>query len=317
MSPGPSSTPASVRLGTRGSALALTQANMVKARLESHWPGLSVQLVIIKTSGDANTKTPLYAIGGKALFVKELEEALADGRIDLAVHSCKDVPAFIPPGMEITCTLPREDARDAFISHKHASLGELPQGATIGSSSPRRAAQLLYLRPDLQIVPLRGNVDTRLRKLEEEGLDAIILAMAGLKRLGLADRVTEAVDKQTMLPCGGQGAIAIEIRASDDATRRLLGPLHDVETGLAIEAERAFLAAMNGSCTTPLGVFATRLASNELVLEGLLAAPSGAWLVRRRQVAPIAQGKALGKALADAILHDAFTQHGYIPEQVA
>jgi hydroxymethylbilane synthase len=290
---------------------------LVKARLESHWPGLCVEITIIKTSGDANTSVPLYAIGGKALFVKELEEALIDGRIDLAVHSCKDIPAFLPSGMEITCTLPREDARDAYISHRYSTLSSLPQGARLGSSSPRRAAQLLHLRPDLDIVPLRGNVDTRLRKLETERLDAIILAMAGLKRLGLSNKVTHALDKQTMLPAGGQGAIAIEIRENDPTTRNLLRPLHDVETGLAIEAERAFLTAMNGSCTTPLGAFSTRLSASELSLEGLLAANDGSWIVRRRQSAPINQAKALGKALADAILRDAVSQHGYIPPEPA
>ena len=250
---------AKLKIGTRGSQLALAQAHETRARLmKAHgWSEDDVEIIIIRTTGDMIRDRPLAEIGGKGLFTKEIEEALLDGRIDLAVHSMKDVPAILPDGLLISTYLPREDNRDAFISHVAASIDDLPEGAKVGTSSVRRAAQLLARRPDLEITGFRGNVGTRLDKLAAGEVDATFLACAGLNRLGLADRITQAVPPDIMLPAVAQGAIGIEIRENDADTRALLDPLDDKDTRTAVAAERGFLAELEGSCRTPLAAFAT------------------------------------------------------------
>ena len=250
---------AKLKIGTRGSQLALAQAHETRARLmKAHgWSEDDVEIIIIRTTGDMIRDRPLAEIGGKGLFTKEIEEALLDGRIDLAVHSMKDVPAILPGGLFISTYLPREDNRDAFISHVAASIDDLPEGAKVGTSSVRRAAQLLARRPDLEITGFRGNVGTRLDKLAAGEVDATFLACAGLNRLGLADRITQAVPPDIMLPAVAQGAIGIEIRENDADTRALLDPLDDEDTRTAVAAERGFLAELEGSCRTPLAAFAT------------------------------------------------------------
>ena len=265
-----------IRIGTRGSPLALAQAAEVRARLEAaHGPGRhSFDVRVIKTTGDRIQDRPLAEAGGKGLFTKELEEALLGGDIDLAVHSMKDMPTLLPAGLAIACLLPREDVRDAFISRKSASLMDLPPGAVMATSSLRRQAQVLHLRPDLKVVPMRGNVETRLRKLEEGIADATLLACAGLHRLGLADRITSAIPTDQMLPAVAQGAIGVEIRSEDEATAGLLSPLNDEVTALAVTAERAFLAKLEGSCRTPIAGLA-ELSGGHLVFRGMILTPDG------------------------------------------
>ena len=267
---------AKIRIGTRGSPLALAQARQVATRLGAAH-GLSpeqCELVIIKTTGDKITDRPLIEAGGKGLFTKELEEALFAGDIDLAVHSMKDMPAILPQGLAISAILKREDPRDAFVSITYASFDELPSGAVVGTSSPRRQAQALRLRPDLRIVPFRGNVETRLRKLEEGVADATFLACAGLNRLGLSQHITAAMSTEVMLPAVAQGAIGIEIRADDDATVRLVAPLNDAATALCVTAERAYLAHLEGSCRTPIAGLA-ELSGGSLHIRGEILTPNG------------------------------------------
>ncbi len=266
-----------IRIGTRGSPLALAQTQEVRARLEAaHGSGApAIEVRVIKTSGDRIQDRPLSEAGGKGLFTKEIEEALLAGEIDLAVHSMKDVPTVLPAGLTIACLLPREDVRDAFISHKARSLAELPVGATLGTSSLRRQAQVKRVRPDVSIVPLRGNVETRLRKLEEGVADATLLAVAGLRRLGLANRITSIVATEEILPAVAQGAIGIEIRAADFATAQLLGPLNHQPTAIAIAAERAFLTKLDGSCRTPIAGLAELMADGRLVFRGMILTPDG------------------------------------------
>lgn len=261
-----------LRLGTRGSKLATTQSGMVRDLLVA--AGHPCELVIVKTSGDRIQDRSLADAGGKGLFTKELEEALLDGRIDLAVHSMKDVPVELPPGLTLAAILPREDPRDAFLSHKAGSLAELPKAARMGTSSVRRQAQLLRARPDLEIGLLRGNVDTRLGKLDGGDLDAILLAYAGLKRLGFGDRPTALLDPEVWLPALAQGAIGIEIRDDDARTRAAVMPLHDEATALALSCERAFQAALDGSCRTPIAGLAT-YENGTLRFRGEVIAPDG------------------------------------------
>ncbi len=247
-----------LKIGTRGSQLALAQAHETRERLmKAHgWDEDAVEIVIIRTTGDMIRDRPLAEIGGKGLFTKEIEEALLDGRIDLAVHSMKDVPAVLPDGLVISTFLPREDNRDAFLSPVADSIDALPEGAKVGTSSVRRAAQLLARRPDLEITGFRGNVDTRLRKLDAGEVDATFLACAGLNRLGLSERITQAVPVDVMLPAVAQGAIGIEIREDDGETRALLEPLNHRDTRIAVTAERGFMIELEGSCRTPLAAFA-------------------------------------------------------------
>lgn len=266
-----------VRIGTRGSALALWQAHEVRDRLcaARGFEIDDVDVRIIKTSGDRIQDKALREFGGKGLFTKEIEDALLSGDIDLAVHSMKDMPTALPDGLVIAALLPREDVRDAFLSPKAASLADLAQGAVVGTSSLRRQAQVKRLRPDLKVVTYRGNVQTRLQKLEDGVVDATLLALAGLKRLGLEDHVTAIVEAADMLPAVAQGAIGVEIRAGDARMEDLLAPLHDSETGIRLAAERAFLARLDGSCRTPIAGLA-ELDSGRLHFRGLILSPDGA-----------------------------------------
>ncbi len=265
-----------LRIGTRGSPLALVQARSVRARLAiaAGQDEQAVELVIIRTTGDAIQDRPLAEQGGKGLFTKEIEEALLDGRIDVAVHSAKDMPTILPQGLLLAACLEREDARDAFISRRAKSLDELPKGASLGTTSPRRQAIAKRARPDLRVVPLRGNVETRLCKLDDGEVDATILALAGLKRLGLAERATRIMNADEFLPAAGQGAIGIEVRANDTRTRELLTRIDHVDTSVAVACERAFLGELDGSCKTPIAGHAT-LSGSVLQFRGLIAKPDG------------------------------------------
>jgi hydroxymethylbilane synthase len=265
-----------LRIGTRGSPLALVQARGVRARLVAAL-GLgeeAFELIVIRTTGDAIQDRSLAEEGGKGLFTKEIEEALLDGRIDFAVHSAKDMPTVLPAGLMMAACLEREDARDVFISRKAGSIAELPQGATLGTTAPRRQAIAKRARPDLCIVPLRGNVETRLRKLDDGEVDATILALAGLKRLGLAERATKIMSAEEFVPAAGQGAIGIETRQDDTRTRELLARVDHADTATAVACERAFLAELDGTCKTPIAGHAT-LSGGVLQFHGLIAKPDG------------------------------------------
>ena len=265
-----------LRIGSRGSPLALVQARAVQARLAAAH-GLDVartEIKVIRTSGDTISDRPLAAAGGKGLFSKEIEEALLAGAIDVAVHSAKDMPTLLPAGLVLSAFLPREDARDAFISRKAKSLRELPAGAVVGTASLRRQALVKRLRPDLAVVPLRGNVETRLRKVDAAEVDATLLAVAGLKRLGLLAAATALLDLDEFLPAVGQGAIGIETRADDAATRALLAAIDDPDTATAVTAERAFLAVLDGSCRTPIAGHA-RVSGAAVRFRGMIAKPDG------------------------------------------
>jgi hydroxymethylbilane synthase len=265
-----------LRIGTRGSPLALVQARMVRDRLAAVLAGATdaIELKIIRTTGDTIVDRPLAEEGGKGLFTKEIEEALIRGDVDLAVHSAKDVPTFLPRGLMLAACLEREDPRDVFISKKAKTIQDLPQRAKVGTASLRRQAIMMRARPDLEVAPLRGNVETRLRKLDDGEADAIILALAGLKRLGLDGRATRIMSAEEFLPAAGQGAIAIETREDDTATRALLARIDHADTSTAVAAERAFLAVLDGSCKTPIGAHA-EIEGEALRFRGLIARPDG------------------------------------------
>merc|ERR1719171_1136556 len=271
--------PALVKLGTRGSPLALAQAYLTRDLLKKAHPELAeegaIQVKIIKTTGDKVLNQPLADMGGKGLFTKEIDDALLDGRIDIAVHSMKDVPTYLPPGTVLPCNLPREDVRDAFISAKYGSLDELPEGAVIGSASLRRQAQLLAKYPTFKVVNFRGNVQSRLRKLEEGEVDATLLAYAGLRRLDLTHKITSILECEEMLPAVAQGAIGIACREDDDRMAGFLQALNHEETRLAVVCERAFLGALDGSCRTPIAGMALQSASGGMDFSGLVASPDG------------------------------------------
>lgn len=290
-----------LRIGTRGSALALWQAEWVKAALQTRHPAQWVELVIIKTQGDKILDVPLAKVGGKGLFVKELEEALLAGEIDLAVHSMKDVPAVIPEGLELAVILEREDPRDVLLSTRYTGLTTLPRGGVVGSSSLRRQSQLLHLRPDLQVVSLRGNVNTRIGKLESGQFDAILLAAAGVKRLQLTRHVVEYLDPRQMIPANGQGAIGIETRQADARMAALLAPLNHPPTWLCVRAERAFLATLEGGCQVPIAGHA-RLHGETLTLLGRVASLDGTEMITREMEAPAAEPESLGQRLAHDLL---------------
>jgi hydroxymethylbilane synthase len=293
-----------IRIATRGSKLALWQANWVRERLQANEPGLAVELVVLKTRGDKIVDRALSEVGGKGLFVKEIEEALLDERAEIAVHSLKDLPAEVPAELVIAAVPEREDPRDALVVRPGLaadSVEALPPGARVGTSSLRRVAQLLARRPDLAVVPLRGNVDTRLAKLAAGELDAIILAAAGLLRLGHGDAITARLTTAESLPAIGQGALALECRRADRATLARLGRLDHRDTALAVAAERAFLARLEGDCKTPLAAHAT-VDGERLALEGLIAAPDGRCIVRDQLDGPAADGPALGARLAEWLL---------------
>ena len=272
-------------LATRKSALALAQSRAFAARLSTAHAGLVIEELQLTTSGDRFAQERLQDIGGKGLFVKELEEALYDQRADFAVHSIKDVPAELAPGLTLACVPEREDPRDVLVSRGDKKLADLPVGARVGTSSMRRALCLKEARPDLVIEPLRGNVDTRLRKATEGELDAVVLALAGLRRLGLADKATEVLDVDVCLPAIGQGALGIECRGDDDRVRQLLGKLAHGETSICVAAERAFMAAVGGSCRLPVAAHATR-EPNGLHLRAFVADPDGSRVRRGERHAP-------------------------------
>lgn len=294
---------AQIIIGTRGSKLALWQADYVEQRLREEYPGLQVTQKRISTKGDRILDVPLAKIGGKGLFTKELEEEMLSGSIDLAVHSLKDMPAKVPDGLMIAAVTKRLDPGDALVSNRFSSFSELPQGARVGTSSLRRRAQLLCARPDLTMIDLRGNVNTRLRKLDEGEYDAIVLAVAGLKRLGFADRIREVLPQTMVLPAVGQGALAIETRADDKETRDMLAFLRDDETICCAEAERSFLARVEGGCQVPVGVYATA-EGDDLKVEAVIASLDG-WRSYRGTVnGAKADAAKLGKGLAEKLLNE-------------
>jgi hydroxymethylbilane synthase len=268
-----------LRIGTRASKLALVQSRWVKAKIEQKYPNARVELVTIKTTGDTILDSPLSKVGGKGLFVKEIEDALLEGRIDLAVHSMKDVPAELPEGLVLSTFPKREDPRDAFVSRQYRTFSLLPQGSRVGTSSLRRAAQLLNVRPDLNVVSLRGNVDTRLGKLAAGEFQAIILAAAGLRRFGLANRISQVFSTHQMLPAIGQGALGLELRADDTETISLLSFLNHEPTRTTVGAERAFLKELEGGCQVPIAAFA-QLNGQRLHLQGMVAELDGSSLLR-------------------------------------
>ncbi|MBE3575095.1 MAG: hydroxymethylbilane synthase [Firmicutes bacterium] len=290
-----------IRVGTRGSLLARRQTEWVVGRLEQLSPQQRFRLVVVETHGDRVADLPLTALGGQGVFVKELERALEQGEIDLAVHSLKDMTTALPPGLELAAVPKRVDPRDVFISSRHRSLQGVPLHGRIGTGSLRRVAQLKHWRPDLELVPIRGNLDTRLRKMDSLGLDGLVLAWAGLERLGWADRVAEIVSPDVILPAVGQGALGLEIRADDEDLRRLLQPLNDPDTLAAVTAERAFLARLQGGCHAPVGALG-QVAAGRLRLEGMVADPEGTKLWRQRLEGPASQAKELGTRLAEALL---------------
>lgn len=296
-----SATPSLLRIATRKSLLALWQAEYVQAELERHHPGLRVELVPLVSRGDKILDVPLAKVGGKGLFVKELEQALLAGEADIAVHSMKDVPMEFPAGLGLAVICPREDARDAFVSNRFNSLDELPAGAVVGTSSLRRQCQLLTKRPDLQVKFLRGNVQTRLHKLDAGEYDAIILAAAGLIRLELPERIRSFIAPEVSLPAGGQGAVGIECRLDDQATLALLQPLHHQATAEQVLAERALNRRLQGGCQVPIACYALH-EGDQLWLRGLVGAPDGSQLLFDEIRAPVAEAEAMGIALAERLL---------------
>jgi len=293
--------PSELNIGTRGSQLALFQANWVKDQLSHAHPGLNVKLIKIKTTGDKIQDVPLAKIGGKGLFVKEIEEALLQKRIDLAVHSIKDVPTEFPPGLHLSVITKREDPRDVFISREGRTLKDLPRGAKIGTSSLRRQAQLLHLRNDLELIPLRGNLDTRLKKLKTMNLDGIVLALAGVRRLGLEERVTEIIPPDISLPAIGQGALGIETRMDDNEVEGRIGFLNDRDASIAVTAERAFLKKLEGGCQVPIAAYA-RLVERTLHVEGVVGSVDGKKLIRHRVEGHPENAESLGIELAEILL---------------
>jgi len=293
-------------IGTRGSKLALWQANWIKDKLERLYPDLVIAIEKIKTTGDKITDAPLSRIGGKGLFVKEIEEALFKSRIDIAVHSMKDVPAELPEGLHIAAICERENPRDAIISNNNKSLKELPDGAVLGTSSLRRTVQLKAIRPDFNIKPLRGNVDTRINKLKNGDFDAIILAMAGIKRMGLENLIAEVISEDTMIPAIGQGAIGIETRVDDEFINEIIKPLNHEDTAICVLAERAFLSIMGGGCQVPLACHAKILKQNNkttINIEGILGDPDGKWsIIRGSRNGSLSQANILAEDLARELL---------------
>lgn len=293
-------------IGSRGSRLALWQAEWVRSRLAALYGQTEIQIEVIKTSGDVLKEAPLSVIGGKGVFTKEIEEALLDRRIDLAVHSLKDLPTILPEGLAVSAITEREDARDALVLRsdfplRNPSIRNLPEGATVGTSSPRRLAQLKHLRPDLNVKELRGNVDTRLRKLDAGDYDAVILASAGLKRLGFTDRISAAIPIEDMLPAVSQGALGLETRALDDETIKLVAVLDHAPTRLACTAERSFLRALGGGCQLPIAAYAL-VTSDRLRLEGLTATVSGEVVIRETLLGAAEDASEIGETLGARLL---------------
>jgi hydroxymethylbilane synthase len=294
-------TPSPLRIGTRGSPLALWQANHVADRLRPLAGPRPVELVVIQTRGDAVTDRPLAAIGGDGVFTKEIQRALLDGAVDVAVHSLKDLPTVPAPGLILAAVPPRGPSGDVMVSHRVPRFDDLPDGATVATGSLRRRAQLLHRRPDLRLVDIRGNVDTRLRKLAEEGLDAVILAQAGLERLGHAGAITEVLDPEWMLPAVGQGALGLECRSDDAATLALLARLDDPATASAVRAERALLLALGGGCQVPLGALG-QVTAGALSLRAAVLSPDGRRRVVDVQGGPAESAEQVGRELAARLL---------------
>jgi hydroxymethylbilane synthase len=290
-----------LKIATRQSPLALWQANYVKDRLQQLYPDLTIELVPMVTKGDVILDSPLAKIGGKGLFVKELENALLNKEADIAVHSMKDVPMQFPEGLGLAVICQREDPRDAFVSHSYRTFAELPQGAVVGTSSLRRQCQLKALRPDLNIRSLRGNVGTRLSKLDNGDYDAIILASAGLIRLGLADRIASFIDVEQSLPAAGQGAVGIECRTDDMQVQALLAPLADAKTTYCVRAERAMNNHLQGGCQVPIGGYAV-LQQGQLYLRALVGDIDGSRIIRAEGKSPVENAEALGVQIAEQLL---------------
>jgi hydroxymethylbilane synthase len=288
-------------LGTRGSALALAQTHLVLEALKARYPQIALKVEPIRTTGDHDQTTSLSQIGGQGIFVKEIERALLAGEIDLAVHSLKDVPSVLPDGLTLAAMLPREDPRDALISRAGRTLGELPEGATVGTGSMRRRAQLRAIRADLQLLDIRGNVDTRLLKVREGAYDAAVLAVAGLRRLGHEGAIHEILSPEVMLPAPGQGTIVIQVRADDAAAVQLVSTLDDPATRAASVAERAFLHVLGAGCRLPIGAYGT-VEDSSLRLVGMIGAPDGRRLVRGELCGEIREAEMLGSNLAGRLL---------------
>jgi len=290
-----------LRIATRKSQLALWQAEYVSKMLKHHHPELEIELIKLTTQGDKILDTPLAKVGGKGLFVKELEVGMLEGEADIAVHSMKDVPVDLPSGLHLAVICPREDPRDAFVSNQYETFYNLPQGARVGTSSLRRQCQLKAARPDLEILDLRGNVNTRLAKLDAGDYDAIILAAAGLMRLGMEERIRERLSPEISLPAIGQGAVGIECRSDDARINNLIQPLNDRETALRVAAERAMNAGLNGGCQVPIAGFA-ELSHDALLLRGLVGEPDGSNIIRAEIAGPTENAQEMGQVLAEDLL---------------
>ncbi len=295
-------TESEVIIGTRGSALALCQANLIQEGLQRRFPSLSIRLKKIKTTGDKITDVPLAKVGGKGLFVKEIEEAMIREEISLAVHSMKDVPTFLPEGLHLAAITEREDPRDVVISRSGKRLLDLPKGARIGTSSLRRQAQIRHVRPDFEMIPLRGNLDTRIKKLTRDGLDAIVLAAAGVRRMGWAERITEFLDPGICLPAIGQGALGLECRILDGRINAILSEYNHPVTSACVRAERALLTRLEGGCQVPIAAHAQIRDGTRLVLDGLVASVDGGRLIRDGLTGEADRPEAVGLALAERLL---------------
>ncbi len=291
-----------IRIGTRKSKLALAQSNWVANELKRIYPELRVEFVKITTKGDKILDVPLAKVGGKGLFVKEIEEALLRKDIDIAIHSLKDVPTQLPEGLEVSIFPKREDFRDALISKDGKGLKELNKGAKIGTSSLRRQAQLRAYRRDLKIESLRGNLDTRLKKLDDGLYDAIVVAAAGLNRLGLSYRATELISPDIILPAIGQGALGIELRSDDEEIKKILSSIHDEKTSICVRAERAFLLRLEGGCQVPIGALCRFVHENEISLEGLVADEMGNRIIKESLIGSVSEPEVLGERLAETVL---------------
>ncbi|HIE77481.1 MAG TPA: hydroxymethylbilane synthase [Candidatus Thioglobus sp.] len=290
-----------IKIATRKSPLALWQANHVKSRLESKHSGLKVVLVEMTTKGDQILNSPLSKIGGKGLFIKELEQGMMDGRADIAVHSMKDIPYELPSGFEIGAILKRENPFDAFVSNRFSSLEDLPKGSRVGTCSMRRLVQIKKVRPDLTILDLRGNVNTRLKKLDDNEYDAIILACAGLIRLGFEDRIKQQLSENVSLPAVGQGAVGIEVRLNDEKIKKLLEPLIDQETSIRVSAERAMNAQLEGSCSVAIAAYST-IHSDTINITGLVGSAETGEILRQQISGPIGSAELLGIELAEGLI---------------
>lgn len=290
-----------LKIGTRGSKLALTQTNFVAEKLKKAIPKADIEICVIKTSGDIMQDVSLLTIGGQGVFVKEIEEALLSGSIDLAVHSMKDVPGETPDDLIFAAILPREDVRDVLVARDNIKMEFMPKGAKIGTGSQRRGAQIKALLPDVNIVPLRGNLDTRLKKIETENLTGVILAAAGLKRMGLAQKITQYLPVETMLPAVGQGALGLQIRKTDIELAKACAALNDTATAAEVEAERSFLRTLGGGCRLPIAALGI-LEKGRLSLEGMIAAPNGTTVIRDKISGTREEAEGLGKRLAEIIM---------------